>query len=339
MKRVTVIFAILATVVCSCSKPQTSELSQGKEIGIAACNSAITRAAKIFEDNASLSNTAVGGGNMTLQAYWQGTNNVYLSPIRVYYFVDDPDNPWRFREGDNLVKKFWPPEDAALDFFAYMPWSGETGYYDAGHISGITYTNADGPTFTCNLPLTNAAQEGMKEFIYAFTGNVRNSTDGGWGRLNFCHPFALVNIKLDQGHRNMTINSVTFKDIYNQGTYHHAGASPGWTPEDTEKDLVITIGKIIPDDINFGAAIDGPFFVMPQTFGGGTQDIEISTTWEGENSGNPYSRTINVSISQWQPGKAYTYTLNLGDIQEEIMFTVYVEEWDIIDYHIPVDVE
>ena len=315
---------------------------EAREIGIHVSNGTVvaTRGATVFDGNATLPEASYGGGNMTLYTYLHGTTTEYTGTHWVYYFADDPSNPWRFRIDNTFVHYYWPP-GGELDFFAYMP------YNSAGlalcHVSNIGYTVAGGPSFQCDLPVNKEDQDASKEFIYAFAPGVNYDTDAGWAKLNFQHPFAVIFLKLLRGHRNMTLNSITFNDIHKAGTFTY-GNSRQWTPSDAaNNDLVVPVNKSIPAGLNFGAMIDGPFIVMPQTFAEGKLYIDIETTWIGDAEvGNPTghkTRMVEVSMPQWAPGTAYTYTLDLGDINEEVLFKVTVEAWDIREYHIPIDVE
>lgn len=337
------LWAVMLAAISSCGKNPEPAVPE-TEIGISVLSGPLTRGATIFDGDETLIETAKGGGNMTISAYLTGTNTPYISNERVFYFVDDLTNPWRFRKDEGLtytfVKHVWPPEGAGLDFFAYMPYSAEVPSY----ISNIDYDKDTGPTFSCDLPVTKATQDPLKEFIYAYTAGVDKNTASGWAELNFEHPFALIYLRLAQGHRDMTINSITFENIYKAGSFAYSD-TPQWTPSgDPDNNLEIPVGKIIPGDLNFGSDIDGPFFVLPQTFAGNTVTISMDTDWEGhvtgEHPGTNMIYTVDVPMpSGWEPGKAYVYTLDMGDIKEEIMFKVIVEAWDIQGYHIPVDVE
>jgi hypothetical protein len=90
--------------------------------------------------------------------------------------------------------------------------------------------------------------------------------------------------------------------------------------------LKIDIEKSVPQDINYSSTIGGPYIVIPQSLDGVT--LSVNYTW---NEKRVQSKNIPIKTdtkTAWQPGQIYTYTLDLGDNKEEILFKVGVEAWD-----------
>lgn len=146
-----------------------------------------------------------------------------------------------------------------------------------------------------------------------------------------------------------------------------------WLPHETSdqpKGLTIKINKKIPEQLGFDEIIGGPYLVIPQSLGGkdnnnDTPDDNIKMViyfnWEGNVTlgtnasgttttekveGNKYKSTIDLSkltyssgAAIWQPSKRYTYTLDLGDNKEEILFNVFVEEWKVPDAPTYIEIE
>ena len=56
--------------------------------------------------------------------------------------------------------------------------------------------------------------------------------------------------------------------------------------------------------------------------------LSVNYSWDiiSEKNTNPIS-IVTSEIPAWQPGMVYTYTLNLGDNKEEILFKATVEPW------------
>ena len=330
---------MLGALAASCNKeapalPEDEICVAGEGTGPA------TRAATVFDGAATLIDEAYGGGNFTLNAYLAGTNTVFFADEWVNYFADNAARPWQFRVGNTFVRHIWPPNNGRLDFFAYMPYKqGQPSY-----IPSISYDSADGPSFTCDLPVTKAYQDTTKEFIYAYSTGINKNTNSQKVTLQFHHPFAAIYFKLMQGHRNMTVHNISITNIHSQGTFTYAN-TPQWTPDDDRagNDFVIDVEKIIPGEINFGVIIDGPFIMMPQDLavtGSGCSEMVVEYSWLTHVPPFDHEEMrMPIPDVDWEPGKVYIYNMNLGDNKEEIMFKVSVEAWDIMDYHIPIDVE
>ena len=119
-----------------------------------------------------------------------------------------------------------------------------------------------------------------------------------------------------------------------------------WTGTGSTNSFTIPVGKTIPDQINFGAKIGGPYLVMPQSLASATITINYlwnnKKTYDDENSNDEDYNSQNKEdemnknniyqitrplTGEWLAGNKYNYVLNLGDNKEEILFKVEVEPW------------
>ncbi len=307
----------------------------------------VTRAGIYTPDN--LTNHSTLGGNFSVSAYVKGTDTKYIDNARVWYFADFDE--WSFSKyGDkiDLYNCYWP-KDVSLDFFAYMPMHTDLNNACITQNS-LSYNVADGPSFSSTIPLTSGGQENLQELIYAFTpdknsSNLKETTvlDENGNKvtvkaveLEFKHPFAVVYLKLKRGHR-MKLETVSFDGMKYIGNYKHNG---GWTLSDDTENLVVSVGKRIPQEINYGNVFAGPFLVLPQDLSGVTMSIKGITDNTGDSDLNVTGKQIAQSgVSKWEAGKAYTYSLDLGDNAEEVLFEVSVEAWDRVGYKHIIDVE
>lgn len=339
------ILSVILSVAIACRKDDQFS-DAGNSIGFS-IEQTSTKGTFFSSDN-DLMDPEKGGGNFTVYAYDEGKETAYIADQRVWYFADDAR--WRFWDAvsNNVTHRFWP--NSNLDFFAFMPYS--TDLDDAGVTIG-TYSGQNGPSFSCTLPLDD--QSGLQEFIYAYSkGQNKNSTgrngDKGVVQLRFVHPMAAVVIKLDQSYR-MKINSISISGIYNSGTFRNAFNTldfdgnqnanftyADWTPSGSKnKTLTAEIGKEVPDEINYGSPVGGPYMVLPQNLEGVSLKIEFE-----RDDMDPETRSASIyspDVPNWEPGKIYTYSLTMGDPLEEIMFNIYVDEWDVIGYRNDIGVE
>ena len=112
------------------------------------------------------------------------------------------------------------------------------------------------------------------------------------------------------------------------------GSTPAteWSSLDTEANLSINVGKNVPGQLNFNALIGGPYLVIPQTLSG-DDNLTISRIY------NEVSSTPTATISgTWEPGKSYSYYLDLGEDENVILVSVTIEEWATCNYKTPIDV-
>lgn len=325
-----VMTALLLLFSCSAKEePVKQRDAIGLDVDIPA-----TRAT-IFDSPASLLNPVIGGGDMTVSAYVAGNSSnagkCHIDNVRVNYFTDARD--WRFTDENGIFVKYYWPLGEKLNFFAHMPYIASEGA-----VSNISYVYGKGPSFEYTLPMNN--QESLREFIYAYTENqdinTQNADPADPGvKLVFKHPFAGLYFELGQSYR-MKLHSITITGIRYAGKYEYDN---GWTmiPDPDTDDLTLLIEKDIPDPINYNSPIGGPYIVAPQALEEGSKLIVRYTRLDG----NPEDvETYVKALSPiWEAGHKYTYTINLGKTEEEILFKVKVEKWDVIDYKNEITVE
>ena len=300
----------------------------------------------LYDRNDAVNDKGNGGGEMWINAYYNQTAQKYIDS---YFEYDTNVDKWYLRSGYGWYDCYWP-RNGKLNFFAYLPRVLASSAVTVGD-----YSYSSGPSFSCELPLTNVGegvnQANVREFIYAFTKDKKSGTVP----LRFVHPMSAIYFKLTQSHRDLTIHSIGFTNVYNKGTYRYsletteeqkdafaAGFTYGlWNPDGTRENMTITVNKTIPEQLNFNAEIGGPFIIMPQAFG---DDISlfVNYTWDAEVNVTKYIAMKNVHTSEdtgWQPGKKYTYSIDLGDNKEEILFRVVVEPWNAEDFKNVIDIE
>lgn len=307
--------------------------------------------ATIYEDEGDFKSEANGGGNFTLYAYMKESAETFIGGARVNYQASS--GRWRFYSHPNYIEYYWP-QSGTVDFFASMPWQGSDRNKN---ITDYSYSKDTGLSLSCQMQseITNLEDPTGQETIIAYT--TGKSKKDGSVNMHFVHPFAAVYFKLKQAHRDLTINWIRFDKVHLQGKTTLDATTNGetkieWTipSGNTTGTFKININKTIPTDINFNGEVGGPYLVMPQSFGKGTDattddvTITINYTWDDKDANTEntqsFTRSITTSnITSWIAGNKYTYILDLGDNKEEILFKVYVEPWTSHDYKNIVDVE
>lgn len=314
--------------------------------------------ATLFEGAASLLNEEIGGGDFTVSAYVAGNGpnarKQYIADARVNYFKAAGD--WRFATMSggliNYFDYYWP-KDEKLNFFAHMPMdASQAAVTDKGYTEGQPWFSFSLPLYAYdpepeeadpNVPASSPNQETLREFIYAYApGQNKASQDAANGvRLQFRHPFAALYFDLGKSYR-MKLKSLTVKNIGFAGKYSYDGSDWGLAPVAGADSLYISVMADVPsDELNFNSNIGGPYIVMPQDV---TNDVKLRII--GIRLGSvedDYDQKVSLAADglpeKWEAGMKYTYTLNLGEADEEILFKVRVEEWDVVDYKNKIDVE
>lgn len=243
----------------------------------------------------------------------------YAAHLYIYNDQDQIDE-WRFCDlssGKPAWKNYYFPLESTVDFFAYVP---------QGYVTVSKTTNP--PTFSAELPLLSAQTDVVKEFMYAYTPAM--SKESPTVPLAFEHPFTAIRFVVGQSHRDLTISSMGFRNIVRSGTCtlnnENGRYLPSWKLGGTT-DMLVDINKIIPGDINFGGPVGETYIVMPQALDG--VKFVINYKWNN-NDNNNLNDEYNIEVGlegSWTAGKIYTYSLDLGNSAEEILFNVDVEQW------------
>lgn len=314
-----------------------------------------TSRATLFDNESELTDPGAGGGNFTLSTYVTSTGDPYMKSVRVWC-RNAPDD-WVFLSGDsNVIRYYWPASEA-LNFFAYMPDNAYIGIDDSYHAKNSyvtmgSYEIADGQTFSCNLPNTITIAEtaeigssavpdnDIQEFICAYaTGLTRES---GTARMHFVHPFSLVEFQMKTAPVDLFINSISIEGISISGTCNVTEATTDgdisgiiWNdPAPGDKTtFTVIINKNVPnhEDTNLNVPIGKPHVVMPQKLKDVT--LKINYTYRGtagEKSASiiPVNNIDNATaVTEWEPGKKYTYAFDFGGNDEDVVVYVSVDEW------------
>ena len=275
-------------------------------------------------------------GSFTCMAYEAGTLTSYITTTTVDW--DDEDPRWEFNGGDSHY--YWPLPASnggaypSLDFFGYMPKAGSLPSYIS---AGPTYSANHNVTFTCSsLPMTYSSAsptEGqgssLKEFMFgiALGQNYGNAAAGV--PLNFQHPFARIKLQLAASHPNITINSITFRSIKNNGSfeYDHSEGTSTWTPSGDATNFVLTLTG---DDAVFNNNPTSPkqigdyYIMIPQNWAGEIVVNADCLFWGVKKNYPSLTTTIPTT---WQPGYSYTYTFNISPDDLIVNVSKFTEQW------------
>lgn len=247
-------------------------------------------------------------------AYNAGATTPYISLVKVNY----ADSKWSFSDG----KHYWPATES-LDFFAYAPYTG------ASYIQALEYISTPNVTFNCvNLPMTNAGQADgtLEEFIYDIKPGLNKENSASGVTLNFQHPFTKIKLQLAANHPDITINSITFKSLKNNGRYDHSGSPSKWTPNGDATDLLLTFegaAANFNDNPASPKQIGPTFLVIPQAWAG---EIEVNADWKVWDVAENHTVSTTVPTT-WAAGHSYTYTFTITETDLIVDTTKFTEQW------------
>ena len=290
------IAVMLLTTACSSDssdEPQTVRPDQ-KEISLNPDAQKIVEGTRTtFYDNSLLQTNG-----FTCSAYKTGTTTPYINERAVSY----SDSQWII----SGHPYYWPEYN--LDFFAYTS--------VPSNITSLTYSYSGGQRVSFDCDLTS---ETDTEFVYALAAG-QNSTDNGTGViLEFQHPFTRLKLQLAADHPDITIESITFKTVYQQGSY-----SNGWNSTSNAGNIVWTLNMAYPHSTSI-RVLDDSRLVIPQNWGG---EIEVTASWTvwGERVSHTLSTTLN-NTQNWKPGYSYTYTFTITETDLIVNTERFTEQW------------
>ena len=275
--------------------------------------------------------------DLKISAYFHGKDVAYITDAKLHYDSSDPSPSWKFWSGGAETHYYWPIEGSvydpssanipvsSFDFLGYCP------YTTPDYISSLTYNYSTGVSFSCNMSsyFTGAAQGSMTEFVYAYLENQTYSnqvTEGGSLPLTFQHPFARIKLQLAASHPNITINSITFRSIKNNGNYDHS-ASPKWSTSGDATNFVLSLtGDAADFDDNTASPtqIGSDFIMIPQNW---TGEIVVNADCLFWGNKVNYPSLTTTIPTDWQPGYSYTYTFNISPDDLIVNISKYTEQW------------
>jgi hypothetical protein len=265
-------------------------------------------------------NSALVSSGFKCTAYNAGTATVNTDANINGTSVTWSDSRWVFDGGS----RYWPTS-GDLDFFAYAP-ATLPSYIAAD--PALTYTAAHNVTFTCSsLRMTNAGQgSSLKEFMFGMALGKNGENAGSGVPLQFQHPFARIKLQLAASHPNVTINSITFRSIKNNGNYDHS-ASPKWSTSGYATNFVLSLtgDAAVFDDNPASETPIGDYYIMiPQNWTGEIV-VDADCLFCGKKKNYP-SLTTTIPTT-WQPGYSYTYTFTINPDDLKVNIAKFTEQW------------
>ena len=318
---------LAAGLLAGCSgsnEPEPAEITV--RTGVAPMTQRLpTRRAMTYDNT-----TALQTENLRIDAYFLNTTTKYLNGAKLHYA-----SSWKFwtaSEPGEQVHYYWPIEGSvydpasanitvsSLDFVGYSPY--DTPLY----IRDLTYTAAHNVTFDCtDLPMTSEEQDDLKEFMFGMRLGQNKTNASSGVNLSFQHPFARIKLMLAASHPDITINSITFKGLQNNGSYDLSRSPDKWTLSGDATNLVFGDTATCNSNPASARQIGEDFIVIPQEWEG---EIEVNASWEDWGDELvPHNLSTTITPVTWEAGYSYTYTFHISPDDLTVNITNFTEQW------------
>lgn len=303
----TYIILAAAAVTASCTK-NTVDLPYGGAISFAPVASKATKA--IIQDA-----VYPEGESFVVSAYHNGTNAYFEDLTAGYSLTQNGVKLWETSEA-----QYWPLA-GSLTFNAYSPSSA----------SGVTITSA-GVTAT---DYTIQTSDQMTTDLCYASATVADCADHPESvPLVFSHALSQVVFRVKAAAKysgvSLSMNSLSLSGLYSVGNFN-AGVwsshSSPYTYTLSNSVVPLTYTGDEPDVTTIST-----YLFLPQTFSADAAinvGYSIVQTVAGETytlDNPPVAIPLKGTLTQWQPGKKYIYTLSIG-MNNLITFTASTYGW------------
>ena len=244
------------------------------------------------ETRAAVEGSALPSGSSFSVWGWYGTGNEINKNVFDGNTVTESGGTWGYTGGT----QYWIP-GMTYNFYGVYP----AGYGSCNNSGVITVDN-----FDCSnaVDLMTATATGL-------LGDGAPTV-----AMEFQHLLSKVNIVATVEGGSCIVTSVTFSGMATKGNYKSTvgwtGATTGYFTSNKEK-ILNTIGVDLLDDL----------LLIPQTV---TDQFKIMVSYTLDGVQMSQEIALPNSISQWDAGQSYKYTLTFKG--NNIIFTVNVASWN-----------
>ena len=216
----------------------------------------------------------------------------------------------------------WPGAEYTCSFFGIAMSDGKLTTQDF-YSNVTTTTNDAGQIVSFDYTVPEAAID-QPDIMVAATGNVKgDGLDGA--TLNFKHILSAINVKVGTATANegetiedLTINSITFNNVYGKGQYSiatNAWSNTVFYDKKSSYSVDFNSNNLDGSYSNFedhtGAIMNkdnATMMLIPQTL---RNDATITVVYTLK--GVETTSTANIGGTIWEAGKAYNYVLNINN--------------------------
>ena len=211
---------------------------------------------------------------------------------------------------------YWPGSEYKMKFFAYAP-TGNSAYVLSAS------TKAGSPTITVNVSTDVSKQQ---DLLAATSGELSGDYRCDVS-LTFKHILTAVKFVCGEDMQAGTVNSVTLKNVYGNGTYDMGTDS--WTTSGSATSFTQTLSKKTNGTSEEAITTDAQTFMMiPQTLPDGAQ-IEVKFT---DSSNTQHTLTASVGGTTWTKGTTVTYKISTSSLSIDWNYNLSVDGPEAFTY-------
>jgi hypothetical protein len=263
--------------------------------------------------------------------------------------------------------EYWQVSNSNWDkvsFFAYIP--SISGSLDVTFVPAKAADVNENPKLYCTIP--PGLTPGQVDLVVDAEYNVTHDTDNGKVKFKFDHVLSRIEFKAqlknDYAPATVTMSSLTFyyNGLKRSGTYEfNSGNGNGDDKNNKAGKWEVTNGRqggntenllafsTVTATLNSTKPLDIPpgsaryLMLIPQENAFEQAYVTVSYTIDYPPGHDPPTETVNEKAylppTTWEPGIAYSYTLNIAALKEMIFDVNKVEDWsNWKDNPIPIDI-
>ena len=261
------------------------------------------------------------GESFVVSAYHEGTDAYFEDLTASYSLTQNGTKLWATSD-----VQYWPLA-GSLDFYAYSPASAGLAIDATNGVTATDYTVQNTTQMTTDLCYASAT-----------VADCANHPDAV--PLTFSHALSQIVFRVKAAAYYTTntttvalsMTSLSLSGIYSVGDF----ANGTWSNQESAQTYTLsnTTTALTYDGSNEPNVIDlCAYLYLPQTISAEAR-LNVGYTISQTVSGTPYtvenppvSIPLRNSVTEWQPGKKYIYTINIG-LDNLITFTASTVAWD-----------
>ena len=352
----TLFFAALAVVaMASCTKNELKAPSTGTEAEISFQPLVANATKATYLTTANMKDECAEFGVFAWYAKpsltASGSTTLYMNNVKVTY-TDSKNDATKGQGAWAPETPYYWPKNGTLSFDAYAPAKAhaETPISGSGKVSSESATGLKIENYT----VAELAEQ--YDLLYSTRSlNKSKSTDGTNNTYDgvdiaFKHALSAIEVKAktdkDYGTGTIKLNKITILKAYNKGSFTQGmtnavnEATPAWTPTTDEVDYVLFDGDQALSTTLLTSPTISKAILLPQAFAHAKNNVSIQVDYSIKNDSGYLAQTqtfdltatsgsenggSSVSLTDWEIGKRYTYTLIFS--LEDIYFAPSVTDW------------
>ena len=243
------------------------------------------------------------------EAYFEDLTAAYSSSMSLWETTD---------------AQFWPL-GGSLDFIAYSPASAGLTIASGG-VSAEDYTITTAAQMTTDLCYASASVADCANHPDSVPLTFSHALSQVVFRVKAAGYYSTASSTVTLSMTSLALNGIYSVGDLNQGTWENLGSEHNYTLSGTPTELTyngsnqpetvdVCAYLFLPQELGPNAAISVGYNIVQRVSG---------TDYTLENT--PVTIPLGSSLTQWEPGKKYIYTLNIG-MNNVITFTASTVGW------------